>query len=157
MILKLVGSALVMISCIAVSRTVLTAERSKSEQIEAFISLLRYIRHQIDCYSIPMDRIFADCPLDILEPLGGKENDMSFERLLKRKEIILEGEAKHILEEFSETLGKNYRDRQIKLCDIAISSLEGVRGAEQKKYAVKKKTVNALCLAAGGMVVILLI
>ena len=76
---------------------------------------------------------------------------------MKRKEIILEGEAKHILEEFSETLGKNYRDRQIKLCDIAISSLEGVRGAEQKKYAVKKKTVNALCLAAGGMVVILLI
>ena len=157
MIIKLIGAAMVLASCLATARTITSFEKTKCEQIDSFIALIKYIRNRIDCYSIPMDKIFAECPAELLETLGGRTDSPCFEELLRRKSILVDGEGRHILEEFSESLGKNYRDRQIKLCDSAISSLEAVRAAESKNYTSKRKTVNALCIVAGGMVIILLL
>ena len=157
MLIKLFGAAMVVTSGLLASRALVSLEKEKNDQLDSFIALIRYIRNRIDCYSIPIDKIFAECPEEIFEQIGGKEADMTFGRLIERKKILLDGEARRILGEFSETLGRNYRERQIKLCDGAISSLEVLRESEKKKYIAKKKTVNALCLAAAGLVVILLL
>ena len=157
MMVKLAGAVMIIISCLTTARTLTSLEKEKSDQLDSFIALIRYIRNRIDCYSIPIDKIFAECPDDIFDHLGGKEAGMSFDGLLSRKNVTVSEDARGILEEFSKTLGKNYRERQIKLCDGAISSLESLRDGEKKKYNAKKKTVNALCLAAGGMVILLLL
>ena len=157
MLIKLFGAAMVIASGLLASRAIVSLEMEKNDQLDSFIALIRYIRNRIDCYSIPIDKILAECPEEIFEQIGGKESDMTFGQLLERKRLLLDGEARRILGEFSETLGRNYRERQIKLCDGAISSLELLRESEKKKYIAKKKTVNALCIAAAGLVVILLL
>ena len=157
MIMKLVGSVMVLISCLATSRIISALEHEKNERLDSFITLIRYIRNKIDCYSVPIDKILADCPEEIIDPLGGKETGMTFEDILHRKNNLIGDDSRRILEEFSKTLGKNYRERQLKLCDGAISALEVIRDTEVKKYSAKKKTVNALCFAVGGLIIILLL
>ena len=157
MIIKLVGAVMILASSLTAARTLTSLEKEKAERLDSFIALIRYIRNRIDCYSLPIDKIFFDCPDDILDPLGGKEPRMSFDGLLSRKNVTVSEEARNILAEFSKTLGKNYRERQIKLCDGTIAALESLRDAEKKKYNAKKKTVNALCFAFGGMIILLLL
>lgn len=157
MIMKLFGAAMVGVSCFAASKTITLHEREKAERLNSFIILTKYIRNKIDCYSAPINKIFAECPDEILDPLGGRTENMTFKELLERKNNALGDESTRLLQEFSETFGKNYRERQLKLCDGVISSLETARDAEMKKYLAKKKTVNAICWAVGGMIIIFLL
>ena len=147
---------MVLLSCLCVSKAITSYEREKNECLDSFIELIKYIRNRIDCYSMPIDKIFYECPDEKLDPFGGKRDGMIFSDLLNGKENLVRGESRRILEEFSETLGKNYRDRQVKLCDRAVSALESIRDAEIKRSSVHKKIVNTLCLAAGGIIIILL-
>lgn len=157
MIIKLSGAVLIIVSCLAASRIIISHEEKRLRQLEAFIALIKYIRNRIDCYSVPVDKILAECPEGVMNDLGGKGEKMSFREITEREEILLEGESRQILKEFSDSLGKHYRERQVKLCDGAVANLETARDAEKKALDSKKKTVNALCLAIGGMAVILLL
>ena len=155
MILKIIGAMMIAASCAASSVTLISHERKKLCQSDSFIALIKYIRNQIDCYSMPIDRIFLECPGEILDELGGKEDKMTFSGLLSRESVEVDGETSRILSEFASSLGKNYRDRQVRLCDAAISELERVRGIAQKDFSVKKKTIGAMCTVLGGLVIIL--
>lgn len=157
MTVKIFGVAMILLSCFAISRMLISYESKKIRQIDSFIALIRYIRNQIDCYSIPMDKILSDCSSDIFDNIGGKPEELGFQKILDREEIIVDGEGRRILVEFGESLGKNYRDRQVKLCDSAVSSLEAVRHNEVKNYNGKKKTINVLCFAIGGIIILLFI
>ena len=107
MSVKILGAALMLLSCIAISRLLISYERTKIRQIDSFIALIRYIRNQIDCYSIPMDKIFAECSSEMFFDIGGKSADISFAKLLEREEIVIDGEGRRILSEFSESLGES--------------------------------------------------
>ena len=157
MMLKLFGMASIILSSVAASRTLIEQERKRVAQIDSFMAIIRYIRDQIDCYSAPIGRIFAECPRHFFDGLGGYQGEISFGQLLERHEFTVDGEGKRILFEFSDSLGKNYRDRQIRLCDSAIVALEGYRKTKERDLSVKKKAITVLCLALGGITVIALI
>ena len=154
MIVKLVGAALVTLSCAVASRAVISGERKKLIQLDSFIALIKYIRGQIDCYSAPIDRILSGCPAELLDELGGRSEGMTFKDLLEREELVIYGESFRVLDEFSSTFGKNYRDRQVKLCDGAVSELERIRSEAQKCFVSKKKTVKVMCAALGGLAIL---
>lgn len=157
MMLKILGASMIALSCFATSATLVSYERKKLRQLDSFTALIRYIRNQIDFYSVPIDRILSECPSEILDELGGRESKMTLEGLVKREAVIIEGEGRRIISELASSFGKNYRERQVKLCDNALSGLETIRTAEQKNFSARKKTVNALCAAVGGLAVILLL
>ena len=157
MILKLLGSALLITSSISASRVLIGIEQKRIKQTDSFIALIRYIRDRIDCYSTPIDKILSTCPDDILLEIGGRNGEFSFWELVSQNDMVLDGEGKRILREFSESLGKNYRERQIKLCDSAISTLENYRKTKNADLTAKRKAINAICLAIGGITVIALL
>lgn len=156
MFFKLIGGILLIFSAISASRALVGVEKRRLRQTDSFIALIRYIRDRIDCYSTPIDKILSTCPEDILFEISGG-GELSFKDLAARNDIVLDGEGKRVLIEFSGSLGKNYRDRQIKLCDAAISSLEKYRKDKADELAVKKKAINAVCLAISGITVVALL
>ena len=130
---------MIALSCFATSATLVSYERKKLRQLDSFTALIRYIRNQIDFYSVPIDRILSECPTEILDELGGREAKMTLEGLVGRETVVIEGEGRRIIAELATSFGRNYRERQVKLCDSALSGLEAVRAAEQKSFSAKKR------------------
>jgi hypothetical protein len=135
----------------------IAAEKTKIDQIETFISIISYIRNQIDLYSSPIAKIFGDIGADMLDKLHLISSPKKFDDIINANELYLGEETQKTLCEFSSTLGKSYREMQIKLCDKTLSELEAQKRTLQNAFPSRKKTILALCLGIGGVAVIALI
>ena len=153
--IKLVGGALIVIASIGTAYYISATEKKKIEQIEALIALIKYVRNQIDSFSMPIEKILSSCPV-LLSRLGVNEKISSISELASRCDISCE-ECKKIINDFVLSLGKGYREREIKLCDKAIGELEDIKNRLVLSYPSKKKTAAALCLAFGGALLIALL
>lgn len=154
--IKLIGGALIMIFSAGAASYIVSCEKKKIEEIEGFIALLRYIRNQIDCFSVPMETILSSCP-EILSKLGVDETTTSFSELISKCDMTSGEECKKIIREFALSLGKGYREQELKKCDKAIGELENIKNRMVASYPSKKKTTSALCLAIGGALLIALL
>ena len=154
--LKIIGGGALLISCILTSSYVASVEKSKIDQLEDFILLIKYIRNQIDSYSAPIEKIMRECK-DILLRLDVQEEITDFSQLLLAREIKSGDNCKNILHTFADSLGKGYREQEVKLCDVTIAELDTIRKKLTEEYPNKKKTAAALCLAAGGALLIALL
>ena len=125
---------------------------------DAYISLLRYVRGQIDCYALPIDEIFSHCGQELLVLCGWRDESppLSFDEL-----FLMCGardkEVRSVLSEFSADFGRNYREEQLKRCDGCIEYLERSRDRLSSNLRQKKKLNLTLCLAASVALIILLI
>ena len=149
---RIIGGAAIILSCTLASSYITSIEKKKIEQAEAFIELVKYTRDQIDNYATPINKILSGSK-DILFKLGIEKEISSFDELLP----ICTEECKKSILSFSESIGKGYREQQVKMCGGVLSELEGIRKKLVDAYPAKKKTNAALCLAAGGALVIALL
>lgn len=156
MIYKLFGTALVLGASVVSASTLVGEERHKIVELETYIELLRYIRNQIDLYSAPLGKIFLGCQDSILRKLSITERVNSFGEILEKSALKVGEDSKKTLCEFANSLGKNYRDVQIKLCDKTIGELEGQKKSLEAAFASRRKTIIALCFGLGGMTIIAL-
>ena len=126
--------------------------------IEAYLSLLRYIRAQIDCYALPIGDIFDKCDRERLSSCGWREqfSPRGFDELFLCSNIN-DKTARDVILEFSSDFGQNYREEQLKRCDFCISALEARRDELSLRLSDKKKLNFALCLSASLAVIILLV
>ena len=154
--LRVIGGGAVVLSCILTSSYIASAEKSKIDQLEDLIMLIKYIRNQIDSYSTPIEKIMMECK-DILLRLDVQEDVADFSRLLSVCEIKSGDNCKNILNTFAASLGKGYREQQVKLCDTTLAELDAIRKKLTEEYPNKKKTAAALCFAAGGVLLIALL
>ncbi len=152
---KLVGGALVMIISLLTARTFIETEERKLSDTEVFIKLITYIKDQIDCYAMPIDRILRSSS-DIISAIYDGAAPTEFETTLQNGHYTVSDETKQTLMEFSSMLGKSYREVQIKLCSKTLSELEAQKNAILNALPSKKKTAMAICLAVGGIAVIAL-
>ena len=157
MICKILGGVILLSAATMSARTVMYSEREKIVQLEIFITLISYIRTQIDLYSAPIDKILSGCQKDILNRLGVYTSPKSFAELLSFSDLLVDEESQKILLDFSSLLGKNYRDHELKLCERTIRELEAQKEKLIRIYPSRKKTAMALFLAIGGITVILLL
>lgn len=156
MIYKIAGSALILSASALSASRLISEEKAKIVQLETFIELVSYIRNQIDLYSAPIGKIFSDCKSSILTKLGISDVPSRFDEILGKSKLIIDSESQKTLYEFSESLGKNYREMQLKLCDRTIASLEERKKLLLSSFASRQKTILALCLGLGGITVIAL-
>lgn len=157
MLVKIIGSVLLLISSALCASRMISAEKSKIDTIETFISLISYIRNQIDLYSSPIGKILDKISSDTLDKLHLTSPPVKFDDLLKTEGLPIGEETEKTLREFSSSLGKSYREMQIKLCDKALSELEAQKKKLQTAFPSRKKTILALCFGIGGVAVIALI
>lgn len=126
--------------------------------IEAYLSLLRYTRGQIDCYALPIGDIFEKCDGERLWACGWREpvHPRGFDELFLCSNIN-DKTTRDVVLEFCSDFGQNYREEQLKRCDFCISALESRKDELLSRLSDKKKLNLALCLSASLAVIILLV
>lgn len=98
-------------------------ERRRLEQAEGFLSLLRLIRLQIDCFSAPVSRILAQCDKSVLAACGITTPQTDFKALLLDTKLYLSEEMCRLLTDFAGRLGGSYREEQLRCCEYYLARL----------------------------------
>lgn len=98
-------------------------EQRKCRQAEGFLALVRHIRLQIDCFSLPVDRILSALDKGIKEDCGLNGGEKSLPALLSATELFLPWEMHELLLRFSLDLGQGYREDQLRCCDYYLARL----------------------------------
>ncbi|MBR2464041.1 MAG: stage III sporulation protein AB [Clostridia bacterium] len=98
-------------------------ERRRLEQAEGFLSLLRLIRLQIDCFSAPVSRILAECDKSVLAACGIASPKTDFKALLRDTKLYLSEEMCRLLTDFAGRLGGSYREEQLRCCEYYLARL----------------------------------
>lgn len=127
-------------------------------QTEGFISWVRHVRSQIECFSMPLREVLLRCPDDVYVSCGyGEEQRPSTVDEFIRGCSISDGETQKHMARFCADIGKGYREEQLVLCDYTVGLLEERRRALSDQLPARKKRNSALCMSGALTVVILLI
>ncbi len=156
LVFKLAGAALLIICGGLTGRALCESSEIAFYRTEGFISLLKYIRNQIDCYLMPVEKILSGCPADIFYSCGASPGTRSFTELLQTCDGKLPPDTVTLLEKFAVELGTTYRDTQLKLCDYYINKLTAERDKLQSEAPARRKMIMTLCIcAAAGIALIM--
>lgn len=98
-------------------------ERRRLEQAEGFLSLLRLIRLQIDCFSMPVSRILSQCDKSVLAACGAAAPQSDFKALVRDTKLYLSEEMCRLLTDFAGRLGGSYREEQLRCCEYYLARL----------------------------------
>ena len=122
------------------------------------ISLLRYVKTQVDCYSMPIDKILSGCNEEMLSECGysGSAKPKSLGELLSGCASV-EPAIYKTMRGFADEFGKSYRAEQVKLCDRYIDELSSFRSDLSERLPIRKKLNSTLCLSGSAAIIILLI
>ena len=99
---KWIGLALLFASGLAVGYLLSAFESRRYRQAEGFLALLRHVRLQIDCFSLPVSRILAGLDERIRRLCGAPQGAVDFPALLSETKLLLPEEACALLYDFSE-------------------------------------------------------
>ncbi len=155
-ILRIFGAVILTLSGIAAAYALNTSAKNGLSQTEAFISFLRFLRSEIECFSMPVPRALARCPREILAECGCEDADTDLRGFLQRC-AVFDGATVELMNRFCDDVGKGYRDEQLALCDYYISLLDERRRELFAALPARKKRNSALCLAGALALVIVLI
>lgn len=156
MILKIVGSIAVAISSvlIAVSHRRFLDKRLRT--LDGFISLIMYIKGQVDCYSLPLCEILVSIPPEILCNCNCPEGVESLDELVSESKIYLGDESLRLLEAFCIEFGSVFRAEQLRRCDFYIESLVEVRKTLADDVIKSGRVGSALSICSSLGLLILL-
>ena len=152
------GAALIVAAALECARRLCRRAEEDIRGVCAYLSLLRYIRTQVDCYALPIGEIFEKCSSDLLVSCGWRGDDPPNTLCeLFSYSKIRDGEARGIIFGFCSDFGRNYREEELKRCDASIISLEKCRERLAGEVPNRKKMGLTLCLCASAALIILLL
>lgn len=158
-IFKAIGGVSVVISAIIFYLEIQRYEKTKIDQLDAYISLIEYIKNQIQCYMLPIDRILYSCDKKILNRCGMQEGTRikNIEDILLNSNIYLDEECTDEIIRFSKGFGTSYKSEQINSCNICRDQLIRYREASKEKNKKDQKVNLSLCLCASLSIILFLI
>lgn len=130
-------------------------ERQRLTQAEGFLSLLRHIRLQIDCFCTPISRILAECDGEMLLACGTRERPEDLPTLLRGCRLYLSEEMCRLLGELGGRLGGSYKDEQLRCLDYYIARL--VPYCDAQRADLRKRERMALFLPPALSVALILL
>ncbi|NLW74251.1 MAG: hypothetical protein GX057_05065 [Clostridiales bacterium] len=159
---KVLGALLLLFGGVLCGRALCRRAEAGLLQTEGFVALLKYIRNQIDCYLMPVDRILAGCDPGILMACGlVADADLreikSFSELLDCCELCVSEATAELLRKFAGELGTSYRDMQLKICDYYIGKLSAERDRLQAELPARRKMIMTICICAFAGVALIMI
>ncbi len=128
------------------------------KQTEGWLSLLRYIRTQVDCFALPIPRILlrADRSLFVSCGYAGEDVPCGLEQLLSDCDLR-DRETEKIVKHFVGEFGKGYREEQLRSCDYYRELLEARRDALADQLPARKRVTSTLWISGALAIIILLI
>ena len=155
---KWVGGALLLFCALYLGFLQISAARRAVARAKGFLCLLRHIRLQIECFSLPVGDILASADVGMLAACGVKEGKpISFAALVQGSKDCLSREVYGELVAFAEQLGTSYRAEQLRLCDRHITRLAALCEQEKQEAARKERLWLFLPLALVGIVLLVLL
>lgn len=124
--------------------------------VEAVISLIRFLRSEIECFSMPIPRALERCPKEILDGCGYKD-DVPPSTPSDLLGGVSDSVAQAQLSRFCDEIGKGYRDEQLSLCDYYLAIFEERRRELAEQLPAKRKMNCALCVSSALAIVIILL
>ena len=118
---KIAGLVLLLGSGALASLMLSRFEQRRYRQAEGFLALLRHIRLQIDCFSLPVSRILETLPEQISEGAALPTDAQDFDALLDGTTLLLTPPMCELLIAFGADLGTSYREDQLRCCDYYIT------------------------------------
>lgn len=157
MILKLFGSLLLALAGGMLSFSFCRFEKKKLSVLDSYISLLFYIKGQIDCYSKPISDILKSADREMIEGCGCRLPDpTSLDMMLDEGKIYLERESMRLLSCFSREFGSTYKDEQLRRCDYYIEALLEERRDLSDDIPSRNKVGSAIWMCASfGLMIVL--
>lgn len=155
---KLAGALVLSISGVLCAAWLNRKAERRIGELAGWISLLRFCKRQVDCFSLPMGEILARCDREILSACGfvGDLAPKSFEDLLAAS-AMQDGETESIVRGFCEEFGKGYREEQTRGCDYYLGLLEARREQLLGRLPAQKKMNATLSVCAALAIVLLLL
>ena len=123
LIFRWIGAVAIFACGVLIGTGLAAFERRRVAQAEGFLLLLRYIRLQIDCFSMPVARILSECDRDLLLACGVEHPPKDFKTLLGGTKLFLREDVCRLLEDFGACLGGSYREEQLRCCDYYLTRL----------------------------------
>lgn len=160
---KIVGVCLLLLAGGYLAVHFIRYEKKRLRAVDGYISLLFYIKGQIDCYAKPISDILRNVsPTLIAECLGKAENDNclesydEFPSLIEDSGQLLLPECKRLLNTFSAELGGVYREEQLKRCDYYIDALTREREKISEAMPTRMRVNSVLSISSALIIAVLL-
>lgn len=157
---KLIGSGSIIVSAMIMYFEMQRYERIKLKQLNSFILLIEYIKNQIECFLLPIDKIIHKCNAEIIESCGIKADHKKAEKLedlIKATDFYCDRECVELIKQFANDFGQGYMHEQIHSCDYYRGELIKQREKIKDKSIKERKLRLALCLCASFSLILLLI
>ena len=159
MIYKLMGSMILVLASGYVALSVRRFEYRRLRVLDGYISLIYFIKGQIDCYAMPVPEILARVDPHILgDCLGLGRTPVDFPQMRMRageaylpamvdeSRLYLQPESERLLTTFAGELGSAYRAEQVTRCDYYIGALSEERRKLYETLPSRLRTCGTLCL-----------
>ena len=163
-ICKLLGSLVLLLAGGYVSLSITRFERRRLRVLDGYLSLIYYIRGQIDCYAMPLPDILASADpaviaaclgLDLTTPLPlPAERPLS--AMVQESRLYLEPEAERLLTTLTGELGSTFRAQQVARCDHYLLALTEERRKLGDSLPARLRATCTLCLCCALGVAVLL-
>ena len=160
-VFKPLGAILVMACCFLASFSISSRAKKEIAELEAFILLIGRIRTDIACFSRPLCEIYAGFEADVFEKSGFiktlKEKGLSCAIEITEHKFSLCEENMAIIKQFASTIGKSYKEEEIKTCDYYISQLSERHKVLKDSFPKRNKLSRSLCFLLGVSIIIILV
>ena len=155
--IKLFGSLLIALAGGALSLSFCKFEKKRLSVLDSYISLLFYIKGQIDCYSRPISDILSGADISVIEGCGYRSGiPKSILEMLPSSKIYLERESMRLLLSFADEFGSTYKQEQLRRCDYYIEALLEQRHALCSEIPSRSRVGSALWMCASFAIMIIL-
>lgn len=155
---KWIGGFLLLFCAECVGLSQIAAERARRSHTRGYLALLRHIRRQIECYSLPVGDILARAEPHLLAACGWQSGrPCNFSALLAATADGLGSEARDALSAFAERLGGGYRADQLRLCEEHIARLSALCERDAGESAKRERLWLLLPPALCGIVLLALL
>ena len=154
---KWIGIVLVLCCGVGASVAFVSFERRRFAQACGFLTLLRFIRLQIDCFSLPVGKILCTCDRAVLSDCGAPDGAGDFPTLLDGTRLYLPPEICQLLTDFATQLGGSYREEQLRCCDYYMARLAPFCDRLREELPRRTRTAALLPLAFAAILVLLLL
>lgn len=158
---KLFGAVMIFSACSFIGFGVSRAYVLRVKQLEAFLRLISHIKGQIECFCIPLDKIFADYEdrelsscgfLFAARQIGAKGG---FESCRERL-LLTDSESDELMRFFSE-LGKSSADEESRSCAYYEKTIGDALASERSELAKRAKLCRTFGMLTGFLLAVLLI
>ena len=156
MLIKVIGSALLALAGAVSAISICRYHRRRLDTLDGFISLIHYIKGQVDCYALPIGEILSRLPAEIFYDCNCPEGADSIDEIVAECRIYLEEESLRLVEAFASEFGSTFREEQLRRCDHYISSL----GAERRVLAedvIKRSRVGSALWVCSSLAILILL